>query len=190
VLPFYHGAQEESADREPPCDIVQALSGLQLAEPKYFDFEMKAPYKLYLGTIDIRGKGAFFVDLLIPTMTVNQILPTVLSCCRFFHISYKIPKEFARFDETKNVPENAVVGYCETISKIEDAYADLNKIMPDPPQVIGLLPCAINSQFCHRGIMLDIPTCPEVFEELSWNMHVRNGQGNEGKLHFLLIMPK
>ena len=146
------------------------MSGLQLAEPKYFDFKMKAPFKLYLGTIDFRGECAFFVDLLIPTMTANKILPTVSSCGRFLHICYKIPEGFARFNETKNVPDSAVAGYRETISKIEDAYADLNEIMSDPPQVIGPLPCAIDSQFRHRGIVLDIPTCPEVFEELSQNM--------------------
>ena len=137
---------------------------------------MKAPFKLYLGTIDFRGERAFFVDLLIPTMTANKILPTVSSCGRFLHIRYKIPEGFARFDETKNVPDTAVAGYRETISKIEDAYADLNEIMSDPPQVIGPLPCAIDSQFRHRGIVLDIPTCPEVFDELSQNMRVGNGQ--------------
>jgi hypothetical protein len=144
--------------------------------PKYFDFEMKAPYKLYLGTIDVRGERAFFVDLLIPTMTANKILPTVSSCGKFLYIHYKIPEGFARFNQTKNVPDNAVAGYRETISKIEDAYADLNEIMSDPPQVIGPLPFVINTQFRHRGIVLDIPTCPEVFEGLSQNMRVGNGQ--------------
>ena len=150
-----------------PGDLVQDMTKLSVTEPfQGWSFEVRAPYKVFVGEIEDTGERPVYLDILVWSMKANKVLASVSSCGSYINLRYIIPKAFARYDRAKNVPPGAENGYRELVSQIEEAYDNTTEIPSDPPQVIGPLPWPIDQQLRSRSLVLDIPMCMELYEQL------------------------
>jgi len=147
-----NGGQGWNMKREPPGDIIaNAMTGLQLVEPMYFDLRGRLPTSfIWLPLITVILCEAFH-----STHACHNEPPYDLKLQKVLYIRYKILMGLTGFSEMMNVCDGVVSRYWESLSKIEveDAYADLIEIMSDLPQAILPFPFESDSKFCIRGIV-------------------------------------